>query len=57
MSAVIKARLVEHVSNVIGDKIISTVVVVDEENSMIVNEHVEIVEVIVADHDVLVCVG
>jgi len=57
LSAVIKARLVEHVSNVIGDKIISTVVVVDEENSMIVNEHVEIVEVIVADHDVLVCVG
>jgi len=57
LSAIIKARLVEHVSNVIGDKIVSTVVVVDEENFMIVNEHVEIVEVIVADHDVLVCVG
>lgn len=55
MSAIIKARLVEHVSDVIGDEVIGTVVIVDKENFMIVDKHVEIVEIIVADHDMLVC--
>jgi hypothetical protein len=57
LGAIIKARLVENVSNVIGDEIISTVVIVDKKNFMIVNKHVEIVEIVVADHYVLVCVG
>jgi len=55
LSAIIKARLVEHVSNVIGDEVVSTVVIVYEENFKIVNKHVEIVELLRSLWQIMTC--